>query len=51
MSRKPTVRNAGNVVKEFYAAFERKDVAAARRLLDDKLYFKGPFDTFHNADD
>jgi ketosteroid isomerase-like protein len=43
--------NAGEVLKNFYAAVEVKDIAAARRYLSDDLLFVGPFDTFNSADD
>ena len=39
------------MVAEYFAAFGSGDVAAARRLLRDDLSFKGPIDTFNNADD
>ena len=46
-----TSSGAAGVVSQFFAAFERGDIAAARQLLWDNLSFKGPLDTFDNADD
>ena len=46
-----TSTSAADVVSEFFSAFGRGDTAAARRLLRDDLSFKGPLDTFNNADD
>jgi ketosteroid isomerase-like protein len=46
-----TSGSAAGVVAQFFAAFERGDLAGARRLLWDELSFKGPLDTFDNADD
>jgi ketosteroid isomerase-like protein len=40
-----------SVSSEFFSAFHKGDMAAARRLLRDDLTFKGPLDTFNNADD
>ena len=45
------VSTPAQVVAQYFAAFARGDVAAARRLLKDDLTFKGPIDTFDNADD
>jgi ketosteroid isomerase-like protein len=42
---------AATVVEQYFAAFANGDVVAARRLLRDDLSFKGPIDTFNNADD
>jgi ketosteroid isomerase-like protein len=39
------------VVAQYFAAFGSGDPAAARRLLKDDLSFRGPIDTFDNADD
>jgi ketosteroid isomerase-like protein len=39
------------VVAQYFAAFGSGDMAAARQLLKDDLSFKGPLDTFDNADD
>src|SRR5213080_4178480 len=43
--------DAASVVARYFAAFGSGDVAAARRLLWDDLSFRGPIDTFDNADD
>lgn len=42
--------NAGDVVRSFYAAAERRDFAEARRHLDDHLVFEGLFETYPDAD-
>ena len=46
-----TSNNAATVVNQYFVAFGSGDMAAARRLLRDDLSFKGPIDTFNNADD
>ena len=38
------------LVLAYTVAFERKDRAAVRRMLADKGTFKGPLQTFHDAD-
>lgn len=38
-------------VLAFQQAIGKKDFAAARKLLQDNLEFRGPIDTFHKADD
>ena len=43
--------NAGEILKKFYAAVVRKDIAAARSYLKDDLLFLGLFETYHNADE
>jgi len=43
--------SAAAVVAQYFAAFGSGDIAAARWLLWDNLAFKGPIDTFNNADD
>jgi len=45
------VSTPAQVVAQYFAAFGSGDMAAARRLLKDDLAFKGPIDTFDNADD
>jgi ketosteroid isomerase-like protein len=40
-----------DVVLEFQNSLGRGDFAGARKLLHDNLEFRGPFDTFHKADD
>lgn len=39
------------IVLDFQRAIGRKDFQAARKLLNDNMEFRGPIDTFHNADD
>jgi SnoaL-like domain len=39
------------VVLAFQNALGKGDFAGARKLLQDNLEFRGPFDTFHKADD
>ena len=39
------------IVKTYNEAWAAGDVAAARRLMADDLQFRGPMDTFTNADD
>ena len=46
-----TSSGAAGVVSEYFAAVGRGEIPAARRLLWDNLSFKGPIDTFDNADD
>lgn len=46
-----TSDSAADIVGKYFAAFGSGDVAAARQLLWDNLSFKGPIDTFSNADD
>ncbi len=43
--------SASEVVHKFHAAVGGKNFSAARKLLHDDLNFKGPIDTFRNADD
>jgi limonene-1,2-epoxide hydrolase len=43
--------NAGEIVKKFYAAVEKRDIAAARRYLSDDLLFLGLFETYRNAEE
>jgi ketosteroid isomerase-like protein len=43
--------NAGEILKKFYAAVAKKDIAAARAYLDDDLLFLGLFETYHNAEE
>jgi len=38
-------------VLAFQRAIGNKDFTAARKLVQDNLEFRGPFDTFHRADD
>jgi len=46
-----TQSTAATVVADYFSAFGRGDLAAARQLLANDLSFKGPLDTFNNADD
>ena len=41
---------AGEVVKHFYAAVVRRDLAAARRFLADDMVFVGLFETYPSAE-
>jgi hypothetical protein len=43
--------NAGEVLKKFYAAVIKKDIAAARSYLNDDLLFLGLFETYHTAEE
>ena len=43
--------NAGDILKKFYAAVEKKDIAAARSYLNDDLLFLGLFETYRNAEE
>jgi len=43
--------NAGEILKKFYAAVAKKDIAAARAYLNDDLLFLGLFETCHNAEE
>ena len=42
--------NAGTVLKEYYDAVQRGDMAKARSYLDDDMTFVGLFETYPNAD-
>jgi ketosteroid isomerase-like protein len=42
--------SSGDVLKRFYAAVVRRDLAAARQCLHDDLVFIGLFETYRNAD-
>jgi ketosteroid isomerase-like protein len=39
------------IVERYHEAWTGKDFETARALLHDRLSFKGPIDTFENADD
>jgi ketosteroid isomerase-like protein len=39
--------NSGDVVRQFYQAVQKKDIAAARTFLSDDLVFIGLFETYH----
>ena len=40
-----------DIVERYHQAWKSHDFEAARGLLHDDLEFRGPFDTFDNADD
>jgi hypothetical protein len=40
--------NAGEILKKFYPAVAKKDIAMARSYLNDDLLFLGLFDTYLN---
>jgi len=42
--------NAGTILKQYYDAVQRRDMAKARGYLDDKMTFVGLFETYPNAD-
>ena len=42
--------SAGEVVRRFYEAAQRKDVEACRTYLADSLVFVGLFETYHGPD-
>src|SRR4029079_7633847 len=42
--------SAGEIVRKFYEAAQRKDLAACRALLADDLVFVGLFETYPNPD-
>ena len=41
---------AGTILKQFYDAVQRRDMAKARTYLDDNMTFVGLFETYPNAD-
>jgi hypothetical protein len=43
--------SSGEVLKEFYAAVMKRDLATARKYLSDELLFVGLFETYHNANE
>ncbi len=43
--------NAGDILKRFYAAVVKKDIAAARGYLNDDLLFLGLFETYRSAEE
>jgi hypothetical protein len=49
--RRMIMSNDGEILKKFYAAVARKDVATARAYLNDDLLFLGLFETYHNAEE
>ena len=44
------MKNAGTILREFYDAVIRRDMARARTYLDDKMIFVGLFETYPSAD-
>ena len=44
------MRNTGEVLRKFYAAVTKKDIAEARKYLDNDLVFVGLFETYPNAE-
>jgi len=44
------MQNAGEILKNFYVAVAKKDIATARKYLNDDLIFVGLFETYPNAD-
>jgi len=42
--------DALKIVTDFQQALGKGDFEAARRLLDDRMSFHGPFDTFHSPE-
>ena len=42
--------NAGDIVRNFYAAVKKRDLAEARRFLKDDLVFVGLFETYPSAE-
>jgi len=45
------VPNAGDILRNFYAAVIKRDLAAARRYLNDDLLFLGLFETYRSAEE
>jgi hypothetical protein len=43
--------SSGEILKSFYDAVIKKDIAAARRYLGDDLVFVGLFETYHGPDE
>ena len=43
--------NAGNVLREFYAAVEKRDLKAARVCLADNMVFESLFQSYLSADE
>jgi ketosteroid isomerase-like protein len=43
--------NAGEVLKNFYAAVVKRDLASARACLADDMVFEGLFQTYRSADE
>jgi ketosteroid isomerase-like protein len=45
------MENAGEVLRNFYAAVVKRDLAAARACLADDMVFEGLFETYGGADE
>jgi ketosteroid isomerase-like protein len=45
------MENAGEVLRNFYAAVVKRDLAAARACLADDMVFEGLFQTYRSADE
>jgi ketosteroid isomerase-like protein len=45
------MENAGEVLRNFYAAVLKRDLAAARACLADDMVFEGLFQTYRSADE
>ena len=45
------MRYAGEILKKFYTAVAKKDIAAARSYLNDDLMFLGLFETYRTAEE
>ena len=43
--------NSGEILKKFYTAVAKKDIAGARMYLNEDLLFLGLFETYHNAEE
>ncbi len=43
--------NAGDILRKFYAAVQKKDIAAARGYLNDDLVFLGLFETYRSGEE
>ena len=44
------MESTGDILKKFYDAVMKRDLATARRYLADDLLFVGLFETYHGAD-
>jgi hypothetical protein len=43
--------NSGDVLKKFYDAVQKRNIAEARQYLDKELLFIGLFETYRSADE
>jgi len=46
-----TNASANEIVESYRAALGKGDFTSARNLMHDNMFFEGPLDTFHKADD